>query len=294
MIARGQIRDDPAAASHVIAGLLEMHAGAPTTRSNLAGVLPAGVIARHLAERFDIPLSDGAARRDGVAADASRRNAHLLLLKCVLDDDRSAIEGFVSDIKERHIPFTAIYRQLISPAMNVLGEMWSDDEADFVTVTIATSRMQSMVHELTDYGPSPDGPATRRKRILFTRPEGEQHTLGLATVIACFSHGGWAADGGIDLTAGHGLRNILGARHYDVLGISLGAATTAGDVKGVIADARRWSVNSELKVALGGPLVALDPDAVGNAGADFCSPDAVHALEIANDLTRNAGSLAQI
>ena len=69
--------------------------------------------------------------------------------------------------------------------------MWSEDECDFSTVTVALGRLQRLLRELSPaFGTEIEYPANGR-RALFAQAPDEQHSFGLSMVAEFFRRQGW-------------------------------------------------------------------------------------------------------
>ena len=75
---------------------------------------------------------------------------------------------------------------------------------------------------------------------------------------------------------------------YAVLGISDSCGDSRDALASAIHAARRASLNRDVRVMVGGPAFAVDPDRVTRTGADVMARDARHAVEQAEGLLAHA------
>jgi len=202
-------------------------------------------------------------------------------LDAMLSNDREAFDATVTRMDLRDKPFTETLRQLISPTLDDLGQMWRDDRASFMDVTLATCRVQTFMCEKLGATAKRDRSGETHGSIAFARPAGESHTLGLTVVTECFRIDGWNVMGGVDLEIGDGLWSLLRDRHVDVLGITVGSVMQVASVAEAVKKAKQLSCNPDLVIGLGGYCAISDPDAMEGLGADFISADALDAVDTA-------------
>lgn len=161
---------------------------------------------------------------------------------------------------------------LVTGAARMLGAMWLEDECTFTDVTLA-------MHELTllliDWEQAQAGhrrPA-HGGQVLVAPGPGDQHSFGCALVAMVLRRAGW------DVTA-----DVPGAREpilaavracpFHVAALSVGHERAIGPVAALIGDMRRCSLNREIRIALGGPMIDSDPDLARRMGADLWAEDA--------------------
>ena len=115
----------------------------------------------------------------------------------IVGDREDAVAALLDRLRQRGLPVEMLYLDLLAPAARLLGEMWSDDECDFATVTVALGRLQCLLRELspafgTEVAHPPNG-----RRALFAQPRDEQHSFGLSMVAEFFRRDGWEVVGGV-------------------------------------------------------------------------------------------------
>ena len=106
-----------------------------------------------------------------------------------LDDDRTAAASMVASLRADGARAEDIYHRHIAGAARMLGDMWTNDEATFAQVTVATGRMfaimRSMRHLFEPTIPVQD------KTAIFASVPGEDHTLGVHMAADIFRKDGW-------------------------------------------------------------------------------------------------------
>lgn len=200
-------------------------------------------------------------------------------LTAMLSTDREAFDAAVDRLGLRDLPFTATLRELISPTLDDLGRMWSEDRATFMDVTLAACRVQTFVCEKLTATAHRDRSNERHGSIAFARPAGETHTLGLTVVTECFRIDGWNVLGGVDLEIGDNLWALVSDHNVDVVGLTVGSVNQIAPVAEAITKVRKIAKNRNIVIAVGGYCGISDPEAMNSLGADFIATDALQAID---------------
>lgn len=205
--------------------------------------------------------------------------------------DAAAVEHFTTEllagqmraiaalqaVAEQGVPPTRLCLDLLAPAARRLGDLWTEDALDFTQVTIAVGRLQALVHRVTSGMQLLRSPMAAAPSAVFAWAPGEQHRLGLSVVCDFFRAAGWAVEAEVpeqpaDLLA------VVRRRPIDLVGFSIGGERFVDALGALIADVRRVSMNRQVRVMVGGPLVLVRPDLVAALGADATAEDASRAI----------------
>ena len=201
----------------------------------------------------------------------------------IVGDREDAVAALLDRLRQRGLPVEMLYLDLRAPAARLLGEMWSDDECDFATVTVALGRLQCLLRELspafgTEVAHPPNG-----RRALFAQPRDEQHSFGLSMVAEFFRRDGWEVVGGVG-----GAVDDPGARTrqewVDVVGFSIGSELRLEWLRTRISAVRESSRNRQIVVLCGGPIFTLHPQWLTHVGADATALDGREAPNVADRL----------
>lgn len=191
-------------------------------------------------------------------------------------------------VQQRGVTPVHLCLDLLSPAARRLGEWWSDDRCDFTQVTIGLGRLQALLHRVTAGLQTVPASVARPLSAVFAPAPGEQHTLGLSMVRDFFRAAGWQVHGEpIDQPSA--LLALLRRTRFDLVGFTLGAERHVDALATLIGDARAASLNSDLRVMVGGPLLLAQPDLFERLGADATATDASRAILAAHDLVVKEG-----
>ncbi|MCM3597075.1 cobalamin-dependent protein [Metabacillus idriensis] len=88
-----------------------------------------------------------------------------------------------------HLSRTQLFEELITPAMQHVGELWENNE-----ITVADEHLASVVCDFilsTLYPPMQNSASEGRKKAMLLCVEGEQHYLGLKMVNSLFEEKGY-------------------------------------------------------------------------------------------------------
>ena len=166
-------------------------------------------------------------------------------------------------------------QNLLGPAARRAGEDWRNDDADFLQVTIALSRLQLLFREACSRLPPP-APRDRTRSMLLASAPGSQHDFGVGVVEDAFCRGGWRVDGGGN--DGHHLLSLAACRPYRIIGLSVGAERDIEGLRNFTEALRSRSCNPSVVLMAGGPLAVADPQALVAAGFDWVAADAATAV----------------
>lgn len=166
---------------------------------------------------------------------------------------------------------------VLTLAARELGDMWLEDSCSFADVTIGMHRLTMM---LVDLEPPHADPLARPQHggtVLLAPAPGDQHGFGLAMVGFFLRQAGWDVRADIAGEPEAILRQTA-ARHYDVVGFSIGHERAIAPVADLIAGVRRVSRNRRVVVVVGGPMMIGRPDRAREMGADIHAEDAAELV----------------
>ncbi|WP_310568537.1 cobalamin B12-binding domain-containing protein [Gemmatimonas sp.] len=198
-----------------------------------------------------------------------------------LDDSRAV--QFLRDILAEGATVEAVYLDLLAPSARRLGQMWDNDECDFVEVTVSLGRMQRMLRDLSQVFLAD---ATRSEpvgSVLLTCIPGEQHTLGIIMVGEFLLRDGWRVLVGAPWSESD-LLTMVGTEWFDVIGFSVGSESRLPLLKRDIRRLKSASRNPHLQCMVGGQVFSDDPTLADQVGANAIAGDAREAPQIARRL----------
>ncbi|MEM9745009.1 MAG: cobalamin B12-binding domain-containing protein [Pseudomonadota bacterium] len=225
-----------------------------------------------------------------VAADQTGSRFIKPLSEALLGNDlQAAIQIVAQHAGERTDgSFIDSCQDLLTPTAQLLGQLWEEDEADFHAVTLATGLLQTLLRSLpgSKYSWS-TGPGDRslhdQPRILLINAPNEQHGLGLSMLGRAFSQAGWIVEGGPSIPPATYLSRIS-EQNFDVAGVSIACSQWIEPCKQQIAALRQHSLNTDVKIIIGGQLAIHHPELERWTGADGSALDLHGALALARAL----------
>lgn len=191
----------------------------------------------------------------------------------------SAPGGFISVLERQglaSLSFAEFYRSVIQPIARALGDMWCDDRAGFLAVSIATERLRLAVETL--YPDLEIVTRHARLRALITCHEDTQHNFGAYLLSKAFVLADWLVETRDWNDASGSPIGLLSRNHYDFVGISIGGSGNERAVSKAVAQMRAKSLNRRIVIGLGGPGPLINREGFADAGADFISVDALDAV----------------
>jgi methanogenic corrinoid protein MtbC1 len=244
-------------------------------RQALARTIEAEIIPRLVIAHADgYPArADEAAGKARVEPEDVEEFARLLLCH-----DASVALAFAALKCEQGAPLSIVFIELFTPAARYLGELWAADICDFSDVTIALSRLQQIVREMSWQA---DGhavlPAPAAGRALLAAYPGEQHTFGICIVQELFRRAGWEVSGECVKT-NNDMIDLARNSPFDVVGLSVSNDTPLSAVKGLIGSIRKSASNPAVRIMVGGRFFLEHPELVARVGADATAPDGRRAV----------------
>ena len=216
--------------------------------------------------------------------------------------DRRTFREFMDGIRSRHDDVAVeilrtllqggttpevIMMDLLAPAANTMGEMWYRDDCGFVDVTVATGRLQRMLRELGQQQAHVSSKYSSPGRIIVSSLPGEQHTLGLYIVAEFFYSDGWGVVIGPPV-AESSTAELVKSEWFDVVALSVARDDALLPLRREIAAVRRNSMNTDIRILVGGHAVNEHRDAVKLLGADARAADPQDGVRIAHQLLAEA------
>ena len=200
--------------------------------------------------------------------------------------DRSATSG--RELIDRHvrngIAMESIYLDLLAPAAQRMGELWEEDIRSFTDVTVGLCRLHEVIrHNSLSSSHDHTLPTPETPSVLLSTACNDQHVFGIIMVAEFFRQAGWQVNCEPAATTEE-LMRISAKHNYDVIGLSIARSYSATEISEVIQNLRTSSYNQDVKIMLGGALIARDSSFADKVGADIAVTDAERAPTAAINL----------
>ncbi len=177
----------------------------------------------------------------------------------------------------------AICVDLLAPAARHLGEMWDRDECDFIDVTMGLWRLQEVMREISARSPTGLMAHPQVRSALFTPMPGDVHNFGALMIEEVFARAGWQSEALVQPERRE-LLDRLAHVPFDIVGLTLTRDCPSSALRNLIKAIRGISANPHIAVLVGGRFVNDNPEIVAEVGADGTGPDALSALQLAEQL----------
>ena len=198
-------------------------------------------------------------------------------VRLLLANDVTFASSFVEALSTRGADLETIFLELFTPAARLLGCLWEEDICDFTDVTIALSRLQQLLRELSAAFEVEAEPSISPRRALLVAAPGDQHTFGVFVLQEFFRRAGWDVSGG-SIASNHELLSLAESGPFDLVGLSVSNEITVDRFASMVSSIRDAIAPRMPVVMVGGRFFLDHPDCVQGVGADATAQDARRAV----------------
>ncbi|HKM64361.1 MAG TPA: cobalamin B12-binding domain-containing protein [Acidisphaera sp.] len=195
-----------------------------------------------------------------------------------LDEDGQALLAYIDALRARGVTLETVFLQLLTPAANLLGDMWTDDERDFAEITIASWRLQQAMVALTEDFIAEGNQASNGGVMLIAPCPGEQHVFGAMMASRFFQREGWNVYAEFESSC-DGLACQCKRMWFDAVAFSLHQNGHADMLAEAVRQVRAASCNPTLHVMLGGWAFHSSPELAARVGGDYVAHDIKNATQ---------------
>ncbi|MFM9936871.1 MAG: B12-binding domain-containing protein, partial [Novosphingobium sp.] len=142
------------------------------------------------------------------------------LADIVIGTDLEAAVAYVLVLRDRGLSMETLFLELLEPTARYLGQLWDNDECDFIDVTLGVARLQKLLATFNDCHLLP-GLDTRRHVLLAMTP-GDQHYFGATMVERFLLAAGWNVEAAFDKTAAE-IAGVAREHWFAVAGLTVGS-----------------------------------------------------------------------
>jgi methanogenic corrinoid protein MtbC1 len=171
-----------------------------------------------------------------------------------------------------------VYLDVIAGIARLLGEWWIADQLDFASLTLATERLQDVVRQWESrfLGSSPNLAGADQYQVMLVSEFNDQHSLGMLMLQSFFKRDGWRVHNTWGMNEDDLLTRVA-AINLHLVGLSICTDRRLPQTRQLISALRQRSMNPQLQIMVGGPLVLAHPNLVKDLGADWLSGHANQA-----------------
>jgi methanogenic corrinoid protein MtbC1 len=203
------------------------------------------------------------------------------LADIVLGSDLEAAAAYILVMRERGLAMETLFLELLEPTARHLGEMWHNDECDFIDVTLGVARLQKL---LSLFNETHNVPALDdRRHVLMAMTPGDQHYFGVSMVERFLLAAGWQVQTDLSGTIEE-IADTASRTWFAVAGLTAGSDRQFDTLTATIARIRKRSKNPAIGVMVGGPMFTANPALALDVGADATAPNAPAAVLVAQKL----------
>jgi MerR family transcriptional regulator, light-induced transcriptional regulator len=200
-----------------------------------------------------------------------------LLVRGAMTGDTEILGRLSHEFRRLRIPAEAAVDVYIPAAVNEIGAAWHSDEIDVLEATVAFSRLQNLLRELSRGWRADQGHQAATGSVLLVIPEGDQHSLGGMVATAQLRRMGVSVSVQFSPSMG-AIETSLQNRHFDAVFLSIANLDSIENAKAIINYIKRVT-NDGMRVAVGGS-VPRDMAALKAAtGADLATRDLKEAID---------------
>jgi len=195
----------------------------------------------------------------------------------LVKEDVAIASDFVETMCRNGTPLEVIFLELFAPAARHIGILWDKDICSFTDVTIALSRLQQLLRELSAAVEVEGEAVLHQRSALLVAAPGDQHTFGVFLVQEFFRRAGWHVEGGF-LKSSDELLGLVHDGSFDLVGLSVSNDVGVEDLTSIIRAVREAASPRVPNILVGGRFFLDRPECVGRVGADTTAQDGRRAV----------------
>jgi MerR family transcriptional regulator, light-induced transcriptional regulator len=199
-------------------------------------------------------------------------------METILAGDQGRLDRLRTDFRRLHVTPGGLAEVYIPEAARRFGQAWLNDQMTFCQVTLGSSRLQTLLHDMTSDFFDEELQDAVNGAVLVVVPEGEQHTLGGLTVVWQLRRRGVS----VCLQMGpkpEVVRGLVADRRFNGAFVSVGSSRHLAGLPDLVK-AMKSCENHSLMVAVGGAIAEDERDLVAKSGADIVTCDLDEALGV--------------
>ena len=228
-------------------------------------------------ERFALQVVAQIADRPMIETGKPGEKLLSLLLRHARSGDPALLGGMFDLMRRQRMPAERVVDVYLPAAARRLGNAWHEGELDILATTVAISRLQAILRELSrawraDHAAEAGGDT----RVLLAVPEREKHTLGALIATQQLRRMGVSVNLQLLISPARAAA-LAGNGGYDAVFVSMANRSNLETCRHLVKSIKRV-LPDRVPVVLGGPL-AGDEDALrGIAGVDLVTSNVMEAL----------------
>ena len=205
------------------------------------------------------------------------------LVRLLLAHDSTVAAAYANTVHLRGASLESICLDLLAPAARRLGDLWSEDRADLIEVTLGLCRLQTLLRDFSHEHRDEVDLRLHGRSVLLVPAPGEKHTFGLQLLAELFRRDRWdvwEAFPGSDAE----LLELVARERFALVGFTVDCESRLAGLAARIKAVRRASRNKGVGILVGGRLFTEHPEHAATVGADATAADGPRAVQIASNL----------
>jgi methanogenic corrinoid protein MtbC1 len=222
-------------------------------------------------------LADSATYATFFAGFDAQKQMQILLTHMLNNNYRACIDLAVESVHSAG-DLARFYQEVMTPTLYEIGRLWEEGEISAVQEHMATAISMRIMSAM--YGGFVLGDASKGKAVITAAPN-EYHEVGARMVSDQLEMAGWQVDYLGANSPATDLLKLLRQEPPFLLGFSIVVPFNVEDVHRIIEEIRADKVLKNLKILVGGPIFALEPELWRKIGADGYATNGGQAVELA-------------
>lgn len=228
-------------------------------------------------ERFALQVVAQIADRPMIETGKPGEKLLSLLLRHARSGDPALLGGMFDLMRRQRMPAERVVDVYLPAAARRLGNAWHEGELDILATTVAISRLQAILRELSrawraDHAAEAGGDT----RVLLAVPEREKHTLGALIATQQLRRMGVSVNLQLLISPARAAA-LAGSGGYDAVFISMANRSNLETCRYLVKSIKRV-LPDRVPVVLGGPLAGDENALRGIAGVDLVTSNVMEAL----------------
>ncbi len=201
------------------------------------------------------------------------------LCLALVSESETSHKAVISSLISTGVTQRELLDSFLPEASRALGEMWTQDQASFVDVTVGASRIQTIYRDYEEDAPERflDRSIPLGQSVLMVVPEFEQHSLGAFVAADRLRRYGLWVRMGIGLNREE-LTKLVAQGRFSMIGFSVGSSNAVEKTTKIIDDVRTNTPDCP-PVVVGGSIVEDTQLIERRTGADHAVRSIREAVE---------------
>ncbi|MBY0613437.1 MAG: cobalamin-dependent protein [Beijerinckiaceae bacterium] len=195
----------------------------------------------------------------------------------ILEDKLEEAIALTASLRDKGVPIETLMLDLLAPAAARLGEMWEEDDVDFMEVALAIQRLHQILRSLSGTLTPIFEPNKVAHRVLLATTPGESHIFSLLLVDQFFRGDGWDVWTMPGATEQE-LVELTSRESFAMIGLSVSCEELLPTLKRLIGNIRKTTANAMPAIMVGGPILSQRPGLSADLGADATARDGASAV----------------